>query len=200
MKKTVVYIHGKGGSPSEAEHYKAIFPDYDVVGLDYKSKTPWEAREEFPALLKEASGDSDEIILIANSIGAYFSLCAFSGRKDIYRAFFISPVVDMEKLILDMLENAGETEEDLREKKTIVAASGETLSWEYLEYVRENTPLWFVSTDVLCGENDNISDFETVSAFCKGARATLTVMKNGEHWFHTPRQMGFLDGWIIGRL
>ncbi len=25
---------------------------------------------------------------------------------------------------------------------------------------------------------------------------TLTIMKNGEHWFHTEEQMKFLDSWI----
>ena len=35
----VVYIHGAGGSASEAEFYKEIFSE-DVIGLDYKSNTP----------------------------------------------------------------------------------------------------------------------------------------------------------------
>lgn len=26
--------------------------------------------------------------------------------------------------------------------------------------------------------------------------ASLEVMPGGEHWFHTPEQMTFLDGWI----
>ena len=26
--------------------------------------------------------------------------------------------------------------------------------------------------------------------------ASFTVMKNGEHWFHTAEQMKFLDNWI----
>ena len=26
--------------------------------------------------------------------------------------------------------------------------------------------------------------------------ATLTVMENGEHWFHTKEQMDFLSDWI----
>ena len=27
--------------------------------------------------------------------------------------------------------------------------------------------------------------------------AELTVMPEGEHWFHTPEQMRFLDAWLI---
>ena len=36
--KTILYIHGKGGSATESEHYKCLFPDCDVIGLDYKRK------------------------------------------------------------------------------------------------------------------------------------------------------------------
>ena len=37
MKKAVVYIHGQGGNAKEADHYKALFKGWDVVGLDYKA-------------------------------------------------------------------------------------------------------------------------------------------------------------------
>ena len=47
----VLYVHGKGGSAHEAGHYKMLFPNHEVIGFDYRSQTPWEAREEFPAFL-----------------------------------------------------------------------------------------------------------------------------------------------------
>ncbi len=37
MKKLVLYIHGKGGCAGESEHYKPLFPECDVVGLDYQT-------------------------------------------------------------------------------------------------------------------------------------------------------------------
>jgi len=37
---------------------------------------------------------------------------------------------------------------------------------------------------------------ETISAFVRLTGAGLTVMKGGEHWFHTKEQMAFLDAWI----
>ena len=46
MKNAVLYIHGKDGSASESEHYKALFPDDDVIGLDYQTFTPWETGKE----------------------------------------------------------------------------------------------------------------------------------------------------------
>ena len=35
-----------------------------------------------------------------------------------------------------------------------------------------------------------------ISEFAKQTNATLTVMRNGEYWFHTEEQMKFLDEWI----
>ena len=52
MKWLVLYIHGKGGSPLEAEHYKPLFLGYDVVGFDYYSDTPWDAVVEFKKYLR----------------------------------------------------------------------------------------------------------------------------------------------------
>ena len=34
MENAIIYIHGKGGSAAECEHYKPLFPEYDVFGLD----------------------------------------------------------------------------------------------------------------------------------------------------------------------
>ena len=47
MKNLIVYVHGKGGSAQEAEHYKSLFPKGEVIGFDYHSQTPWEAKKEF---------------------------------------------------------------------------------------------------------------------------------------------------------
>ena len=47
MKNLVVYVHGKGGSAEEAEHYKSLFPRDEVIGFDYRSQTPWGQRKSF---------------------------------------------------------------------------------------------------------------------------------------------------------
>ena len=39
----VIYIHGKGGSATESEHYKPLFPHCEVMGLDYQTFSPWDA-------------------------------------------------------------------------------------------------------------------------------------------------------------
>lgn len=194
-KKAVLYVHGKGGSAKEAEHYRSLFPDCDVYGLDYKTDTPWETKEEIQAEVDLLNKKYDHIILIANSIGAFFSINAKVGNE-IEKAYFISPIVNMEKLISDMMMWANVSEQELQEKQTIETEFGETLSWEYLSYVK-NTPLqWDVPTDILYGSKDNLTSMEMVTAFAKKHNAKLTVMENGEHWFHTKEQMEFLDNWL----
>ena len=197
MKKLAVYVHGKGGNAAEAEHYKPLFPDCEVIGFDYRAENPWQAKAEFPAFFDEKKKNIDEIILIANSIGAFFSMSSLS-EKRIARALFISPIVDMERLIRDMMTWANVTEAELRERGEIPTNFGETLSWEYLSYVRENPLCWRVPTAILYGEHDNLTSRATISAFAEKIGAMLTVMPNGEHWFHTDKQMRFLDEWAAG--
>ena len=130
-------------------------------------------------------------------------------KKQVAQAILISPVVNMEKLIVDMMMWANVTEEELRIKKEIPTEFGETLSWEYLCYVREHPIVWNVPTCILYGEKDNqvkalrninlkdnLTSIETISEFAERIGASLTVMKDGEHWFHTEEQMEFLDDWI----
>ena len=46
MKNAGLYIHGKGGSAAECKHYKPLFPDCEVFGLDYRTFMPWETGAE----------------------------------------------------------------------------------------------------------------------------------------------------------
>lgn len=195
MKNAVLYIHGKGGSAAECEHYKPLFPDCDVFGLDYQTFTPWETGAEIHAAVEKLKTEYGKIILIANSIGAFFSMNA--GIDNLIRkAYFISPVVDMERLIGDMMLWANVTEEELKSKGVIRTEFGEDLSWDYLCYVRQHPIQWSVPTSILYGSSDNLTSVEAVRVFAEQHNAALTVMEGGEHWFHTEEQMHFLDDWI----
>ena len=195
MKNAVLYVHGKGGSTAECEHYRSLFPDCEVFGLDYRTFTPWETGAEIRAAVEKLKTKYDNIILIANSIGAFF--CMSAGIDGILRkAYFISPIVDMEKLICDMMQWANVTEAELASKGVIRTDFGEDLSWEYLCYVRDHPIQWRVLTNILYGTKDSLTSFETAHAFAEKHNAALTVMENGEHWFHTDEQMQFLDDWI----
>ena len=195
MKRLVIYVHGKGGSAEEAKHYQPLFAESDVLGFDYKSQNPWEAKSEFSQFFDLHSKGYDSVILIANSIGAFLSMYTLAEKK-ISQALFISPIVNMEKLITDMMMWSNVTEDELQSKKEIPTAFRETLSWEYLCYVRKHPIVWSIPTCILYGEKDNLTSIDTISEFTNQIGATLTVMEDVEHWFQTDKQMKVVDSWI----
>ena len=195
MDKMILYIHGKGGSAAESVHYRPLFPGCEVIGLDYQTFTPWETGEEIREAVNRLKNEYGDITLVANSIGAFFSMNA--GIDGLIRkAYFISPIVDMERLICDMMGRANVTEAQLKAEGVIKTTFGEDLSWDYLCYVHRRPIRWNTPTEILYGNNDNLTSRETVEDFAEEHNAGLTVMENGEHWFHTEEQMRFLDEWI----
>ena len=170
-----------------------------MVGADYEVDFPWVVGDRLRAAYDAASGEGREVLLLANSIGAYFAMDAL-GHCGAARALFISPILDMERLIMDMMGWAGVTEEELRARGEIPTDFGETLSWEYLRYVREHPVRWDIPTEILYADGDHLTARQTVDAFAAAHRAGLTVMEGGEHWFHTDEQLAFLDRWIRGVL
>ena len=197
-KPVVLFVHGRGGSATEADHYRKLFPGHEVVGFDYQAETPWDCINEFQTEADALLLESESIILVAHSIGAFFVMHALS-EKQIHRAYFISPIVDMEKLISDMMLWANVTDQDLQEKKIIETSFGETLSWDYLSWVQAHPIKWNVATEILYGGQDNLTSRDTIDAFAKNHGANLTIMEDGEHWFHTEEQMTFLDEWLRNR-
>lgn len=162
----VVYIHGQYGSTSECGHYKSLFPGCEVIGLDYKTFAPKETGKEIHDYVEKLKSRYENIILIANSIGAFFSMYAdLEGL--IQKAYFISPIVSLEGFVCDQPQ------------------------WMNL-----GNPAWNIPTAILYGSRDNLTSLETINGFAKKHNAGLTIMEGGEHWFHTEEQMQFLDDWI----
>ena len=55
MKKAILYIHGKGGSDTEAELYQKSCKGFDIVGVDYNDYLPWIVKKEIEAAYSEIS-------------------------------------------------------------------------------------------------------------------------------------------------
>ena len=108
----------------------------------------------------------------------------------------MSPVLDMERLILDMMAWAGVSEQALCERGEVPTDFGETLSWAYLCYVREHPIAWQVPTEILYAGGDYLVSRQSVEQFAAEHGAGLTVLEGGEHWFHTEEQMALLDSWV----
>jgi hypothetical protein len=195
MKSVVIYIHGKGGNAANSVYYEKFFKNIPVLGFDYKAQNPMEAYEEFNTYFNNIYKTYDSIYIIAESIGAYFLMSSITSKK-IIKAFFISPLVDMEELIFKMMDYANVSLEELKEKQIIPISFGEPLSYPYLKYVQTHPLNWHNETYILYGDHDNLTSYKTIKKFSKDIKATLTVMKDGEHYFHTLSEMTFLDNWL----
>lgn len=200
-----LFLHGQMGCKEEAEAFaRAACPrGYQVLSIDLpghgerqgwgEELLPWTAVPDIRAALDWAERRWGTISLRANSIGAYFAMLA-AGRPE--RALLVSPVLDMEGLILTMMGWAGVTEEQLRERGEIPTAFGQTLSWKYLRWAREHPPLrWTCPVRILYGSEDNMTPRRTAEAYARQHGAKLTVLEGGEHWFHTPEQLAALRQW-----
>lgn len=206
--KLFLFIHGKMGCKEEAARFAEIVcpKGYQVLSIDLPGHgertavmerfVPWEVVPELQAVYEFARQHWKKISLYANSIGAYFSLLALQDVK-LEKSLFVSPILDMEKLIRDMMGWAGVTQEQLKAAGEIPTAFGETLSWKYLTYAIENRiTKWNSPTAILYAGQDHLTARQTVDDFAQRFGCAVTVMENGEHWFHTEEQLAVLDAWL----
>ena len=200
-----LFLHGQMGRKEEAEAFAQVVcpKGYQVLSIDLPAHgerqgrgeklTPWVAVPDVRAAWEWTECRWRAVSLRANSIGAYFSMLAID-RLD--RALLVSPILDMEGLILTMMGWAGVTEEELRERGEIAASFGQTLSWEYLCWVREHPVCsWTCPVHILYGSGDNMTPRQVIETYARRHDVTLTVVEGGEHWFHTPEQLAILRKW-----
>lgn len=206
--KIFLFVHGQNGNKEEAWHFGEIVTEkgWQVLSIDLpehgerKQETgrffPWVVVPELQQVWAWMSVHWRQIALRADSIGAWFSMLAF-GDKNLERSLLVSPILDMERLIADMMGWAGVTEDLLESRKTISTTFGQTLSWEYWQYAKQHpVSKWNSKTKMLYGSQDNLTGRDTVDRFVQRFNVDLTVMDQGEHWFHTEAQLSFLDRWV----
>ena len=152
--------------------------------------------KDLKQIIEYAKKNYQEINLWACSMGAYFSLLAYKD-EEIKQCLFLSPVVNMKVIIDNMMLWSNTTEEVLKEKQEIKTDFGQTLYWDYYEYVKNN-PInkWNKKTFVLYGNNDNFQDENIIKDFCNNFNCKLSILENGEHYFHTEEQLEFYKNWL----
>lgn len=206
--KVYLYVHGRAGCKEEAEAFADIACHYawQVLSIDLPehgerkrgpdSLDPWHVVPELSSVMAYIKGRWTQISLFANSIGAWFSMLSFE-HAQLEQSLFVSPILDMKHLISTMMLRANVSETELERERIITISSGQTLSWEYLLYAQEH-PIteWKVPTEILYGEHDELTDRSVVDDFVHRCDCSLTVMRNGEHWFHTPEQLEVLHSWV----
>ncbi len=145
---------------------------------------------------KYAQQNWSEVSLFACSMGAYFSLLAYRDIS-LKTALFLSPVVDMERIIRNMMMWFQVTPEQLEREGTIDTPVGQKLYWDYFWYVLEHqVNRWEVQTHILYGAKDNLVEFDTINEFTEKFPCTLEIMDDGEHYFHTDMQLERYIMWL----
>ncbi len=205
--KVYLFIHGQNGFKEEAESFAEIVSEkgWQVLSVDLPEHGerkneinrfyPWVIVPELQEIWNYLDSRWEHIALRATSIGAWFSMLAFQD-KHMEKSIFVSPVLDMENLIENMMQWAGVTKEELEVRKMISTDFGQTLSWEYYLYARQNPILkWGSDTKVLYGSKDNLTGRSVVDKFVERFHCNLMVMENGEHWFHTDEQLSVMHSW-----
>lgn len=199
-KKVAVYIHGLYGSAEETKDYSYLKDEYDVVGLDYEDGNPWELKDTIRNEFEKITKNYKEIIVIANSIGAFYAY-EYLSDFDIKQAFFISPIASMFKIVFDLMMQYHIRCEELEEKKIIMLDNGEALSYDFYNHVLNYKDSWNIPTDILYGEHDEIVYIENVADFLAAhPNAKLTIKQGSSHYFHTEEEKGFIKSWILNSL
>nr|WP_320024217.1 alpha/beta hydrolase [uncultured Acetobacterium sp.] len=212
--KLFVAVHGNMSSKADdvivilAEKvtqlgYQVLSFDLPEHGERSNEPTPCKVQnciKDLSAIMEYAKTKWDEISLFACSIGAYFSLLAYKD-DNLKQCLFLSPVVDMERVINNMMTWFSVSEVQLQAEKEVATPIGQILYWDYYCYVKEHPiNFWNKPTAILYGSADDLCEFDTVSNFAQQFNCDLTVMEHGEHYFHTEEQLEFFRQWLEKRI
>lgn len=205
--KIYIFVHGKKSYKEEAEFFAKIATakNYQVLSFDLPEHGE-RKNENYPCDIWNGVSDLNtiwnyveqrwsNISLFANSLGAYFSLMTYNDYP-LSNCLFLSPILDMERLINNMMTWFNVSEEVLKEKKQVPTTIGEVLDWNYYSFVKDNRiKKWNIPTAILYGTEDNMTEREVVDNFVKNFNADLTVLQGSEHYFYTQQQMDFFKLW-----
>lgn len=204
--KVYVHVHGKMSRKEYAESFAAIAETkgYQTLSFDLpehgertdsKRCDVWDGVSDLRTISDYAFANWERVSLYACSIGAYFSLNAYN-TMPFEKALFQSPIVDMERLVKNMMLWSGVTEAELESKKEIPSPV-DTLRWDYYQYIISH-PItqWNIPTAILYGGKDNLQPEESVRAFAEKFGCSLTVSENSEHPFMAQSDALIVENWL----
>lgn len=210
--KLFIAVHGDASCKEDAviEIFakEAVRKGYQVLSFDLpehgeRKREPrlcsvQNSVEDLNTVLRYAQTLSSAISVFACSIGAYFSMLAYK-NEPVQQALFLSPVVDMKRIIQNIMGWFNISEEQLKAEQTIETPV-KTLYWNYYEYVLQHPVSWQVPTALLYGRQDTLCEIDYIQKFAQHTGASLTIAEEGEHFFHTDAQLQFFQKWAESTL
>lgn len=184
-----------------AKGYQVLSFDLPEHGARKEEKTPCKPENciaDLNTVLRYAQGCAEQISLFGCSIGAYFAMLAYRDER-IAQALFLSPVVDMRRIIENIMTWFGVSAERL-EMEQEIATPAKTLYWDYYQYVLAHPVEWNKPTALLYGAQDSLCEFATIQEFAERVHGDMTILEGGEHFFHTEEQLSFFRQWLRHRI
>lgn len=155
------------------------------------------ASSEVKAFAQLARSQSTDVSLLASSIGVYFSLCdtpvgAFE------RAWLVSPLIDLEDYIRDVMAEYSVTDEQL-ETATVIDTPRAVLEWPYLRFVVEHPARLEIPSWTIRGDQDEVVPLETLNRFVSAPDFELVQIEGGRHFLGQPPHLDAVIKWFEER-
>ena len=184
----------------------AVNKGYQVISFDLPqhgdrkaTSTPFEPKncvDDLNIILTYVKQSWSTISLFACSIGAYFSLQAFK-KETFKQSLFLSPIVDMRQMIEKIMNIEDITITRLKVEKKIITKIGQTLDWDYYQFVLQNPiVIWNNKTAILYGSLDDQCEYSLINKFVEKYHCEFDIIEAGEHFFHTEEQLTQFTNWL----
>ena len=164
---------------------------------DDKAFTPMDASPEVRAFARLARSQSIEVSLLANSIGAYFSLCD-TPAGTFKHAWLVSPLLDLEYYIRDMMAEYSVTDEQLEAEPEINTPRG-VLESPYLRFVEKHSARLDIPIWIIRGDQDEMVPLGILSRFVGAPGVELVQVEGGQHFLGRPPHLDTVVAWFEER-
>jgi pimeloyl-ACP methyl ester carboxylesterase len=209
--KVLIHVHGKMSRKEYAEDFAAIADEkdfqtlsFDLPGHGERACLPdrcdvWNGVRDLNLVADFAFARWPHVSLYACSLGAWFALNAYPGRK-IERCLFQSPIVDMKWLVEQMMRSAGVTPERL-ESEGEIDTPLDTLRWDYYQYILAHpVQEWPFPTRILYAGWDDLQPEDVIRSFAEKHGAVLEISPDSRHPFLEKGDRPIVEKWIRAAL
>ena len=201
-------VHGRASCKEDAERFAriAVGKGYQALSFDLPEHgeraglapecTVQNGVQDLRTVMDHVRLNWTTVNLFATSLGAYFSLVACRDFR-FGRCLFASPVLNMQRLIENMMRWFDVTPEQLEARREIPTPIGETLSWDYYSYVRDHpVDVWDSPTAVLYPALDNLTEQEVVDDFAGRFDARIQCVPGSGHYMHSDDELAIMEDWM----
>lgn len=200
-------VHGKMSSKESAEGLAWIAAEkgcqticFDLPQHGERIKEPrrcdiWNGIQDLTVVGKYVFSGWKDVSLYACSLGAYFSLHAYQGRR-FTKCLFQSPIVNMEYLIQQMFRWFDISPERLAREKEIETPI-DLMTWDYYQYVLAHpVRRWDSPASILYGGRDDLQSQSVMRNFAGRTGSSITLAEDSEHSFMGEKDVVIVQQWL----